>query len=107
MKAGFVFFVLQERSWEVFWAFLSAVIGQSMKGWQFLILYLILEKGQNTVYGKSVLSDESKDEAFVYLTQFGYIENDAENSDLVTDKVITNAVKDFQVCITIQLLLSS
>ena len=30
MKAGFVFFVLQEHSWEVFWAFLSAVIGQVM-----------------------------------------------------------------------------
>ena len=30
MKAGFVFFALQEHSWEVFWAFPSAVIGQVM-----------------------------------------------------------------------------
>ena len=74
-----------------------------MKGWWPFInlwLFLVSHLGQNIVVnGKSVLSDETKDEAFVYLTQFGYIENDAENSDLVTDKVITNAVKDFQVCI--------
>ena len=72
-----------------------------MKGWWPLLnfcLFLVFHFGQNIVNGKSVLSDETKDEAFVYLTQFGYIEKDAENSDLVTDKVITNAVKDFQVC---------
>ena len=72
-----------------------------MKGWWPLsnfCLFLVFNFGQNIVNGKSVLSDETKDEAFVYLTQFGYIEKDAENSDLVTDKVITNAVKDFQVC---------
>ena len=72
-----------------------------MKGWWPLsnfCLFLVIHFGQNIVNGKSVLSDETKDEAFVYLTQFGYIEKDAENSDLVTDKVITNAVKDFQVC---------
>ena len=61
-------------------------------------LFLVIHFGQNIVNGKSVLSDETKDEAFVYLTQFGYIEKDSENSNLVTDKVITNAVKDFQVC---------
>ena len=61
-------------------------------------LILLINFGQNIVVNsKSVLSDESKDEAFVYLTQFGYIEKDAENSELVTDKVITSAVKDFQV----------
>ena len=72
-----------------------------MKGWWPLsnfCLFLVIHFGQNIVNGKSVLSDETKDEAFVYLTQFGYIEKDAENSDLITDKVITNAVKDFQVC---------
>ena len=72
-----------------------------MKGWWPLLhlcLYLVIHFGQNIVNGKSVLSDETKDEAFVYLTQFGYIEKDSENSNLVTDKVITNAIKDFQVC---------
>ena len=71
-----------------------------MKGWWPLLhlcLYLVIHFGQNIVNGKSVLSDETKDEAFVYLTQFGYIEKDSENSNLVTDKVITNAIKDFQV----------
>ena len=72
-----------------------------MKGWWPLsnfCLFLVIHFGQNIVDGKSVLSDETQDEAFVYLAQFGYIEKDSENSDLVTDKVITNAVKDFQVC---------
>ena len=71
-----------------------------MKGWWPLsnfCLFLVIHFGQNIVNSKSVLSDETKDEAFVYLTQFGYIEKDSENSNLVTDKVITNAIKDFQV----------
>ena len=68
-----------------------------------LILFILVvfqDFGTGRPYFKRQSEDDEfgkKIDAFYYLSQFGYIDKDDENSEFLTDDVISNAVAEFQV----------
>ena len=67
------------------------------------ILFLLVvfqDFGTGRPYSKRQSEDDEfgqKNYAFYYLSQFGYIDKNDENSEHTKDDVISNAVAEFQV----------
>ena len=69
-----------------------------------ILILFILVVFQDFGTGRPHFKRQSEDDefgkkidAFYYLSQFGYIDKDDENSEFLTDDVISNAVAEFQV----------
>ena len=72
-----------------------------------LVLVALLTFPESAVTGP--IRGDSKAGAFFYLANFGYIEG-SKNEDtapLMTEDVLTDAIKKFQVCIFIKFLFDS